>query len=132
MRLLCPARKTGYQRLQSQKKNPAKKYAIMIAGDNFFLLLLFCVFQNFNNKHKFSNNCLKKKRTQHTLLCFLLLEKMMHSAQGAGGRALQTRLGTDILPSGTSTASRGEMKQTEGPGNVVLGEDTWIPAREPM
>lgn len=105
----------------------------MIVGDNFFLLLLFCVFQNFNNKHKFSNNCFKKKkRTQHTLLCFLLLEKMMHSAQGAGGRALQTRLGTDILPSGTSTASRGEMKQTEGPGNVVLGEDTWIPAREPM
>lgn len=104
----------------------------MIVGDNFFLLVLFCVFQNFNNKHKFSNNCFKKKKNSTHVALFLIVRENDALSTGRRGRALQTRLGTDILPSGTSTASRGEMKQREGPGNVVLGEDTWIPAREPM
>lgn len=58
----------------------------MIVGDNFFLLLLFCVFQNFNNKHKFSNNCFKKKKknSAHVAL-FLIVRENDALSTGGGG-----------------------------------------------
>lgn len=79
--ILCQARKTGYQILQTQKKTLQRNMPLIIVGDNFFLLVLFCVFKIFNKEHKFSAiNALKRereRRTQYMLPCFLLIKKMM-------------------------------------------------------